>query len=171
MRIPTLHHLIDAVKLNFSNQPGADAVEAVDLRVHMDCPGCERVVRKALSRLKGIHSIEIDRAQQKVTVRGIVDKRKVLNRVRRKGKLAELWPDGNAYNAAAQIAAGPEMAIGAAEQDLDTLLYDRPLHYSYVNGGQSYDDTLINAMQAHHHPHGPIADAFNDDNPNNCRIM
>lgn len=59
--------------------------------MHMDCAGCEKTVRKALQDMKGVDSIEIDMAMQKVTVTGIADQKKVLKIVRRTGRRAELW--------------------------------------------------------------------------------
>ncbi|MCO5582673.1 hypothetical protein L7F22_036572 [Adiantum nelumboides] len=171
MRVPTFHSIADVIKLNLSNSPGDDAVEAVELRVHMDCPGCERTVRKALSRLKGIHNVEIDREQQKVTVTGFVDKDKVLNRVRRKGKVAEFWPseaemlpDPDSLEPDNLLdVTGPFSVGGGVDYPYS---YNRPLHY-HINGGSEVPYYYYHPS----HPHGPVADAFNDDNPNNCSIM
>lgn len=58
----------------------------------MDCPGCEKKVRKAVQRLEGVHDVEVDMAQQKVTVNGDVEQKKVLKAVRRTGRRAVLWP-------------------------------------------------------------------------------
>ncbi|KAI5070199.1 hypothetical protein GOP47_0014542 [Adiantum capillus-veneris] len=171
MRVPTLQHLAEVMKLNFSNSPGENAVEAVELRVHMDCPGCERTVRKALSRLSGIHNVEIDREQQKVTVMGFVDKDKVLNRVRRKGKLAELWPTEAELSPVLDPGHQPDSLLEFGLVDYP-YSYNRPLHYSYVNGGglPAHDLPSVYTSAAVR-AHGPFVDAFNDDNPNNCSIM
>ena len=83
--------------------------------------------------------MEIDREQQKVTVMGFVNKDKVLNKVRRKGKLAELWP-----TEAVEVGEGehePENlmeVITAGRSDLEDYpyAYNRSLQYPYVNGGQ-----------------------------------
>ncbi|KAL7129878.1 hypothetical protein ABFS83_13G097200 [Erythranthe nasuta] len=64
----------------------------VELRVHMDCPGCERRVTKALSKLDGVDNVDIDMNMQKVTVTGRTDQKKVLKKVRSTGRTAELWP-------------------------------------------------------------------------------
>ncbi|KAE9465790.1 hypothetical protein C3L33_02303, partial [Rhododendron williamsianum] len=89
----------------------------VELLVHMDCEGCEKRVRRAISKLDGkrardalmfreenikflselmdiagVDSLEIDMDKQKVTVSGYVDQRKVLKVVRRTGRKAEFWP-------------------------------------------------------------------------------
>jgi len=69
--------------------------------VHMDCPGCEKKIRKAVQRLEGVHDVEIDMAQQRVTVNGDVEQKKVLKAVRRTGRRAVLWPLPYAAGAAA----------------------------------------------------------------------
>ncbi|ESQ33965.1 hypothetical protein EUTSA_v10009052mg [Eutrema salsugineum] len=46
--------------------------------VPMDCAGCEKKVRKALENIKGVHDVQIDMKQQKVTVTGSVEQKKVL---------------------------------------------------------------------------------------------
>ncbi|TQD82023.1 hypothetical protein C1H46_032422, partial [Malus baccata] len=74
----------------------------LELLVHMDCEGCEKRIRKAISKIEGkisflihhfcVDSLEIDMDTQKVTVTGYVDQRKVLKVVRRTGRRAEFWP-------------------------------------------------------------------------------
>ncbi|KAA8519668.1 hypothetical protein F0562_013887 [Nyssa sinensis] len=64
----------------------------VELRVHMDCPGCERKIKKALQKLDGVDEIDIDMDTQKVTVTGWADRNKVLKTVRKTGRTPELWP-------------------------------------------------------------------------------
>ncbi|XP_071724658.1 heavy metal-associated isoprenylated plant protein 45-like [Rutidosis leptorrhynchoides] len=70
----------------------SNAMSIVELLVHMDCEGCEKRVRRAISKLQGVDCLEIDMDQQKVTVTGYVDRRKVLKVVRRTGRRAEYWP-------------------------------------------------------------------------------
>ncbi|QCE09752.1 heavy metal-associated isoprenylated plant protein 28 [Vigna unguiculata] len=63
----------------------------IEMRVHMDCPGCENKVKEALQKLKGVDGIEIDMKLQKVTVNGYAEQKKVLKTVRKTGCRAELW--------------------------------------------------------------------------------
>ncbi|KAJ7520534.1 hypothetical protein O6H91_19G009900 [Diphasiastrum complanatum] len=67
-------------------------IKLVELRVPMYCEACEKSVRKALSRMIGVESVDVDMKQQRVTVMGYVDREKVLKKVRRTMKLAEVWP-------------------------------------------------------------------------------
>ncbi|XP_073158551.1 heavy metal-associated isoprenylated plant protein 45 isoform X1 [Henckelia pumila] len=85
--------------------PISNAISIVELLVHMDCEGCEKRIRRAISKLDGVDSLEIDMDMQKVTVTGYVDKRRVLKLVRRTGRKAEFWPfpyDSEYYPYAAQ---------------------------------------------------------------------
>ncbi|KAL2346039.1 hypothetical protein Fmac_000039 [Flemingia macrophylla] len=68
-------------------------VQRVEVKVKMDCEGCERKVRKAVEGMKGVREVEVERKANKVTVVGYVEPSKVVARVaHRTGKKAELWP-------------------------------------------------------------------------------
>ncbi|XP_065879582.1 heavy metal-associated isoprenylated plant protein 28-like [Euphorbia lathyris] len=62
-----------------------------EIRVHMDCVGCETKIKKALQKLDGVDDIDIDIAMQKVTVMGWAEQKKVLKAVKKTGRRAELW--------------------------------------------------------------------------------
>ncbi|KAK6146544.1 hypothetical protein DH2020_020413 [Rehmannia glutinosa] len=66
--------------------------QTVELKVRMCCTGCERVVKEAIHKLRGVDSVEVDLEMEKVTVIGYADRNKVLKAVRRAGKRAEFWP-------------------------------------------------------------------------------
>ncbi|KAK3229816.1 hypothetical protein Dsin_001697 [Dipteronia sinensis] len=68
----------------------------VELMVPLYSHGCERKVKKTLSNLKGIYSVNVDYYEQKVTVWGICNKYDVLERMRSKRKDARFWnPEDN----------------------------------------------------------------------------
>ncbi|GJM86864.1 hypothetical protein PR202_ga02763 [Eleusine coracana subsp. coracana] len=67
-------------------------VQTVELKVRMDCQRCEREVKKALTGLRGVQHVEVNRLLQKVTVTGEVDPPAVLRRAQSTGKKAEPWP-------------------------------------------------------------------------------
>ncbi|KAJ8560973.1 hypothetical protein K7X08_027163 [Anisodus acutangulus] len=71
------------------------SLQTVELKVRMCCPGCERVVKDSIQKLRGVDSIEVEVEMEKVTVVGYVDRKKVLKAVRRSGKRAEFWPYPN----------------------------------------------------------------------------
>lgn len=66
----------------------------VEMKVRIDCEGCERRIRKALHNLKGVTGVEVVPKQNKVAVTGYIDDpSKVMRRVARKtGKKVEPWP-------------------------------------------------------------------------------
>ncbi|KAF4356605.1 hypothetical protein F8388_006349 [Cannabis sativa] len=63
----------------------------VEMMVPLYSYGCERKIKKSLSHLKGIYSVNVDYHQQKVTVWGICNKYDVLTTVKSKRKDARFW--------------------------------------------------------------------------------
>ncbi|PIN14722.1 Copper chaperone [Handroanthus impetiginosus] len=124
-------------------------MQTVEIRVKLDCDGCERRVRHAVSHMKGVRSAEVIRKQNRVIVTGNVDPNKVLRRVRRTGKRAEFWP--------------------YVEQNLT--------YYPYAPG--AYDKKapsgfVRNVAQAFPSPNAPVEKytaLFSDENVHACSIM
>ncbi|KAL4594628.1 hypothetical protein ACB092_12G033200 [Castanea dentata] len=78
--------------------PACKNVEAqyVEMMVPLYSYGCEKKVKKTLSHLKGIYSVNVDYYQQKVTVWGICNKYDVLANIKGKRKEARFWnPEDN----------------------------------------------------------------------------
>ncbi|XP_037446670.1 heavy metal-associated isoprenylated plant protein 45-like [Triticum dicoccoides] len=122
------------------------------MNVHMDCEGCEKRIRKAMSRLEGVSTVEIDMDMQKVTVTGYVERRRVL-------RAAEFWP--SPYDAGYY-----PFAIRYLEDD--TYL---PTHRYHLHG---YNDPVVGYYPGHAFTH--ILDdralaLFNDDNVHACTVM
>ncbi|KAM7271647.1 hypothetical protein ACFE04_030861 [Oxalis oulophora] len=137
----------------------SNAMSIVELLVHMDCEGCEKRIRRAISKIEGVDCIEIDMDKQKVTVTGYVNRRKVLKRVRRTGRRAEYWPfpyDSEYYPYAAQY--------------LDESTYSTTYNY-YVHG---FNETSIRGYfpdQAYSTVSDETVHLFSDDNVHACSIM
>eukprot|EP00253_Pinus_taeda_P019431 PITA_19431 len=127
--------------------------QTVELRVRIDCEGCERKVKNALTSMKGVSTVEVERKHNKVTVTGYVDPKKVLKRVRGTGKTAELWPYKPYhlvyYPYAAQV-------------------YDKKAPSGYV---RSVDPTLSTYPDDNNNAPETYTSLFSDDNPNACTIM
>lgn len=74
--------------------PGSSSSESSDqvvvLRVSLHCRGCERKMKKHLSRMPGVRSFNIDFIAKKVTVVGDVTPLQVLSSIS-KVKNAQLW--------------------------------------------------------------------------------
>jgi copper chaperone CopZ len=64
----------------------------VNIKVKMDCEGCERRVKSAVKSMRGVTSVAVNPKQSKCTVTGYVEPAKVLERVKGTGKAAEMWP-------------------------------------------------------------------------------
>ncbi|PKU81712.1 heavy metal-associated isoprenylated plant protein 45 [Dendrobium catenatum] len=136
-----------------------NAISTVELQVNMDCKGCEKRVRKAISKLEGVDTVEIDMDKQKVTVTGYVDHGKVLKVVRRTGRQAEFWPspyDGEYYPFALQY--------------LEDSTYSSTYNY-YSHGYNSsvhgyFPDPAYTVIID-----DDAAALFNDDNVHACLIM
>ena len=93
--------------------------------------------------------MEVNRKQSRVTVTGYVDENKVLKRVRRTGKKAEIWPYVP-YN----LVAYPYVA-GA---------YDKKAPSGYVRN-------VAQALPPPDAPDEKYTSMFSDENPNACSIM
>ncbi|KAL0381600.1 UNVERIFIED_CONTAM: Heavy metal-associated isoprenylated plant protein 23 [Sesamum angustifolium] len=127
-------------------------LQTVNLKVRMDCDGCELKVKKALSSLSGVKSVEINRKLQKVTVTGYVEQNKVLKKAKSTGKKAELWPYVP-YNLVAQPYA--------------PAAYDKkapPGFVRKVDNPQTNTGTITRFED-------PYFTMFSDDNPNACSVM
>ncbi|KAL4612507.1 hypothetical protein ACB092_08G204700 [Castanea dentata] len=125
------------------------AMQTVKIKVKMDCDGCERRVKNAVSNMKGAKSVDVDRKQSRVTVTGYVEPNKVLKKVKSTGKRAEFWPYVP-YN----LVAYPYVAQA----------YDKKAPSGYVK----------NAVQAQPDPNAideKLTSLFSDENPNACSIM
>ncbi|KAM0858609.1 hypothetical protein ACQ4PT_047731 [Festuca glaucescens] len=124
-------------------------LQTVNIKVKMDCEGCERRIKNAVKSIRGVTSVTVIPKISKVTVTGYVEPRKVLARVKSTGKAAEMWPYVP-YTVAT---------------------------YPYVGG--AYDKKapagmVRNAPQAMGDPDAPevqYMNMFNDENVNSCTVM
>nr|CAD1823377.1 unnamed protein product [Ananas comosus var. bracteatus] len=55
-------------------------LQTVDIRVKMDCDGCERRVKHALTSMRGVINVNVNRKQSRVTVTGHVEPNKLTTR-------------------------------------------------------------------------------------------
>ncbi|OAY72388.1 heavy metal-associated isoprenylated plant protein 23-like [Ananas comosus] len=126
-------------------------LHTVELKVRMDCEGCELKVKNALSNMKGVQSVEINRKQQKVTVTGYVEPSKVLKKAQSTGKRAEIWPY-IPYTLVAHPYAAPA--------------YDKKAPPGYVRNVEAV--TLSSQLVRQE---DQLTTLFSDENPNACSIM
>ncbi|TXG75164.1 hypothetical protein ES332_1Z011000v1 [Gossypium tomentosum] len=120
----------------------------VDLKVRMCCTGCERVVKNAIYKLRGIDSVEVD-----------IEMEKVLKRVRRAGKRAEFWPYPDP----------PLYFTTTAEYYKDTTNEYRESYNYYRHGynlGHRHGNIPVTIRGD-----DKVSNLFNDDNVNACSLM
>uniref|UniRef100_A0A6M2ERY4 HMA domain-containing protein n=1 Tax=Populus davidiana TaxID=266767 RepID=A0A6M2ERY4_9ROSI len=144
-----------------------------EMKVYMDCAGCETKIRKAIQKLDGVDDIDIDIYMQKVTVMGWADQRKVLKSVRKTGRRAELWPypyNPESYNFNQQY------YYQQQRQEQDTVTYNA--NYK-PTPPYNYDKHVCNEEEFGYYQkpaYAAIVDEeasaiFSDDNPHACSIM
>ncbi|KAJ7954202.1 Heavy metal-associated isoprenylated plant protein [Quillaja saponaria] len=124
-------------------------MQTVEIKVKMDCDGCERRVKNSVSNMKGAKSVDVNRKQSRVTVTGYVEPNKVLKKVQSTGKKAEFWPYVP-YN----LVAYPYVAQA----------YDKKAPAGYVKN-------VVQALPSPNAPDEKFTTMFSDENPNACSIM
>ncbi|KAF3444020.1 hypothetical protein FNV43_RR13710 [Rhamnella rubrinervis] len=142
----------------------------VEMRVHMDCNGCQERVKNALQKLKGVDDVDIDMNMQKVTVTGWAEQKKVLKTVRKTGRRAELWqlpynPQEfqNYYQQQLHHCNGPVMSHHAPQPSSS---------YNYYKHGYDSLDRSYYHNPGHSNIFGyQTGAAFSDENPHGCSVM
>ncbi|XP_074308338.1 uncharacterized protein LOC141643195 [Silene latifolia] len=66
-------------------------IETWVLKVNVNCEGCRRKVKKILTKIEGVFSVNIDAEQQRVIVKGVVDPSTLIKKLLKSGKQAELY--------------------------------------------------------------------------------
>ncbi|XP_078180511.1 heavy metal-associated isoprenylated plant protein 23-like [Carex rostrata] len=125
--------------------------QTVELKVRMDCNGCVLKVKKAVSNMKGVQSVDINRKQNKVTVTGYIEPGKVLRKVQATGKKAEIWPY-IPYN----LVAHPYSAQA----------YDKKAPPGYVRNVEA-----VTVFGYEERQEDKLSNMFSDENPNACSVM
>ncbi|CAN6466005.1 unnamed protein product [Victoria cruziana] len=127
-------------------------IQTVELKVRMDCDGCELKVKNVLSSMKGVESVTINRKQQKVTVVGRVDANKVLKRAKATGKKAELWP---------------YVPYSLVTYPYIAQAYDKKAPPGYV---RNVEQVVSSNYESRRQDERYIT-MFSDENPNSCSVM
>ncbi|KAK1304552.1 Heavy metal-associated isoprenylated plant protein 26 [Acorus calamus] len=135
------------------------SLQTVELKVRMCCKGCERIVRNAIMKLRGVDNVEVDLPMEKVTVTGYVDRNKVLKAVRRAGKKAEFWPSLNM----------PLHFTSTTDYFRDD---ERSFRDSYNYWRHGYNGDKHGNIPTAPRGDDPVSNIFNDDDANAaCRVM
>ncbi|XP_011046678.1 PREDICTED: heavy metal-associated isoprenylated plant protein 26-like [Populus euphratica] len=129
-------------------------LQTVEVKVRIDCEGCERKVKRALEGMKGVKQVDVERKANKVTVVGYVDPSKVVARVaHRTGKKAELWPYVPYDMVAHPYAPG---------------VYDKKAPAGYVRNAE---DPHVSQLARASSTEVRYTTAFSDENPAACAVM
>lgn len=112
---------------------------------------CQLTTTHFHTNLVGVRSVEVNRKIHKVTVSGYVEPKKVLKRVERTGKKAEIWPYVP-YNMVAY-----PYAVGT---------YDKKAPAGYVRKSEQSQLQLLPGA-----PDDNFVSLFSDENPNACTVM
>ncbi|KAK3037151.1 hypothetical protein RJ639_031038 [Escallonia herrerae] len=130
-------------------------LQTVEIKVKMDCEGCERRVRKSVEGMKGVTQVDIEPRKSKLTLIGYVDPDKVLNRVRhRTGKAAVMWP---------------YVPYGAVDHPYALGVYDKKAPPGYVRN--ALEDPQAAGLARASSTEVRYMTAFSDENPNACNVM
>ncbi|KAL9439718.1 hypothetical protein AB3S75_025222 [Citrus x aurantiifolia] len=135
------------------------SLQTVELKVRMCCTGCERVVKNAIYKLRGVDSVEVELELEKVTAVGYVDRNKVLKAVRRAGKRAEFWPYPN-----------PPLYFTSANNYFKDTTNEFKESYNYYRHGYNVGDKH-GTLPVTHRGDDKVSNMFNDDNVNACCLM
>uniref|UniRef100_M8CJM6 HMA domain-containing protein n=1 Tax=Aegilops tauschii TaxID=37682 RepID=M8CJM6_AEGTA len=133
------------------------SLQTVELKVRMCCSGCARVVKHALTKLRGVDSVEVEVEMEKVTVTGYVERHRVLKEVRRAGKKAEVWPNPD-----------QPLHFTTAKDYFHDQESFRPSYNYYRHG---YNGDKHGHLPEPHRGSDPVSNMFNDDDVNACSIM
>ncbi|CAI0445353.1 unnamed protein product [Linum tenue] len=126
-------------------------LQTVEIKVRIDCEGCERKVKRSVEGMKGVTKVDVERKANKVTVVGYVEPSKVIARVaHRTGKKAELWP---------------YVPYDVVDHPYAMGVYDKKAPSGYVR--RADDSGLARASSTEVR----YTTAFSDDNPAACSVM
>ncbi|XP_015571466.1 heavy metal-associated isoprenylated plant protein 24 [Ricinus communis] len=125
-------------------------IQTVALKIRMDCEGCARKVKNVLSGVKGAKSVDIDLKQQKATVTGYVEPKKVLKAAQSTKKKVEMWP-----YVPYTLVANPY--VSQAYDKKAPANHVRAVPVTATITESTVDDRYTNM--------------FSDENPNACSIM
>lgn len=126
----------------------------MEIKIKIDCEGCERKVRRSVEGMKGVTSVEVSPKQNKLTVTGYVNPEKVVARVaHRTGKKAEIWP---------------YVPYDVVEHPYAPGVYDKKAPAGYVRYAS---DPQVSQLARASSTEVRYTTAFSDENPQACVVM
>ncbi|KAL3514990.1 hypothetical protein ACH5RR_021892 [Cinchona calisaya] len=149
-----LSNIFDCSSGSSSKLKKKKQLQTVEIKVKIDCEGCERKVRRSVEGMKGVSSVLIEPKQHKLTVVGYVEPKKVVARVaHRTGKKVELWP---------------YVPYDVVEHPYAPGVYDRKAPAGYV---RNVEDPQVSQLARASSTEVRYTTAFSDENPTACVVM
>ncbi|KAK1554932.1 hypothetical protein Q3G72_019358 [Acer saccharum] len=145
----TLEYISDVLR-SVKKRKKKKQIQTVSLKIRMDCKGCARKVKSVLSSVKGAKSVDVDLKQQKASVTGYVDAKKVLEAAKSTKKKVEIWP----YVPYALVA-NPYVSQAYDKKAPPNHVRSIPLTATVTESTMDDNYTTM----------------FSDENPNACSIM
>ncbi|CAN0922649.1 Heavy metal-associated isoprenylated plant protein 20 [Linum grandiflorum] len=160
----------------------------VDILVLMCCEGCERKVKNSVKNMKGVYTVEVNRAEGRLKVTGNVLPEKVLKRVKSTGKTAQLWPyvqhnlvpyphAEGVYDVEAPpgFVRNLPQAYPSSSETPTSVFNDGNPHFCY-NAKRAYEQDghsgyAPTAVPSHADNGEALTSMFNEDNPHFCSVM
>ncbi|XP_078448273.1 heavy metal-associated isoprenylated plant protein 27-like [Wolffia australiana] len=131
-------------------------LQTVEVKVRMDCEGCEKKVRESVKGMKGVTEVRVEPKMNKLAVTGFVEPAKVVKRVARKtGKKAELWP---------------YVPYALVDHPYVPGAYDRKAPPGHVRSAAVLKPDVA-ALARAGSDENRFVSAFSDENPNACAVM
>uniref|UniRef100_A0A7N0U7M1 HMA domain-containing protein n=1 Tax=Kalanchoe fedtschenkoi TaxID=63787 RepID=A0A7N0U7M1_KALFE len=160
------------------NKPKEPPVTAAFFKISLHCDGCCERIRHIITKTKGVHTVEMDRQKDVVTVRGAVDPKVVQARLKKKMKRsAEILP-------AKKDKADEQCNGGGNHQQQQQQKKCNNNNSSSSGQGGAEVNKMMEALMDYYGPiYGHIPSSgyvvehlhapsiFSDDNVNACSIM
>ncbi|KAK0577141.1 hypothetical protein LWI29_028433 [Acer saccharum] len=145
----TLEYISDVLR-SVKKRKKKKQIQTVSLKIRMDCEGCARKVKSVLSSVKGAKSVDVDLKQQKASVTGYVDAKKVLEAAKSTKKKVEIWP---------------YVPYGLVANPYVSQAYDKKAPPNHVRAIPVTATVTESTMDDNY------TTMFSDENPNACSIM
>ncbi|KAI9201077.1 hypothetical protein LWI28_017680 [Acer negundo] len=145
----TLEYISDVLR-SVKKRKKKKPIQTVSLKIRMDCEGCARKVKSVLSSVKGAKSVAVDLKQQKASVTGYVDAKKVLEAAKSTKKKVEIWP---------------YVPYGLVSNPYVSQAYDKKAPPNHVRAIPVTAKVTETTMDDNY------TTMFSDENPNACSIM
>ncbi|XP_019709272.1 heavy metal-associated isoprenylated plant protein 4 [Elaeis guineensis] len=135
-----------------------EVVKTTVIKVHMHCKNCEYDLETILLKLKGVHTVKMNRDAQTCTVVGTIEEKKLIEYIRKKAhKRAEIVPQ--------KI----EKKVEKEEEKKKVEVKDGKEKVEVVKEKEEVKSKEIVVPYFIHCTHAP--DWLSDENPNACSVM